>query len=213
VYLTLVRTGEALNNLSALMIEANTPGFKVGEWEKKCGLNAARTGEIHFENCSVPEANMIGTVNEGLAVMQGSLDLARVMIGAIAVGIGQEATTLSAKYSKERVQFNRPISEFQAIRFLLADMAIGNETARQAVYYAARMRDANQLKPELAAIVKCAASDAAMRTTTDAIQVHGGYGYTKEFKVERLMREAKGLQIIGGTNQIARVTIAREMLK
>ncbi|BAU26237.1 alkylation response protein AidB-like acyl-CoA dehydrogenase [Aneurinibacillus soli] len=203
---------------AAFAIEKDTPGFVIGKLEKKMGIKGSPTAEIFFEDCMVPEENMIGEDGEGFLVAMKTLDKTRPGIGAQALGIAQGALDVCLEYVKEREQFGRPIGSFQAIQFMLADMAIQIEAARGLVYRAAasldnlgsKGKDPSMMK--LASMAKVFASDTAMKVTTDAVQILGGYGYIQEFPVERMMRDAKITQIYEGTNQIQRVVISRSIM-
>lgn len=203
---------------AAFAIDKDTPGFVVGKLEKKMGIKGSPTAEIFFEDCMVPEENLIGEDGEGFLVAMKTLDKTRPGIGAQALGIAQGALDVCLEYVKEREQFGRPIGSFQAIQFMLADMAIQIEAARGLVYRAAaaldnlgsKGKDPSMIK--LAAMAKVFASDTAMKVTTDAVQILGGYGYIQEFPVERMMRDAKITQIYEGTNQIQRVVISRSIM-
>ena len=203
---------------AAFAIDKDTPGFVVGKLEKKMGIKGSPTAEIFFEDCMVPEENLIGEDGEGFLVAMKTLDKTRPGIGAQALGIAQGALDVCLDYVKEREQFGRPIGSFQAIQFMLADMAIQIEAARGLVYRAAaaldnlgsKGKDPSMMK--LAAMAKVFASDTAMKVTTDAVQILGGYGYIQEFPVERMMRDAKITQIYEGTNQIQRVVISRSIM-
>ncbi|WCN37828.1 acyl-CoA dehydrogenase family protein [Aneurinibacillus uraniidurans] len=203
---------------AAFAIDKDTPGFIVGKLEKKMGIKGSPTAEIFFEDCMVPEENLIGEDGEGFLVAMKTLDKTRPGIGAQALGIAQGALDVCLEYVKEREQFGRPIGSFQAIQFMLADMAIQIEAARGLVYRAAasldnlgsKGKDPSMMK--LASMAKVFASDTAMKVTTDAVQILGGYGYIQEFPVERMMRDAKITQIYEGTNQIQRVVISRSIM-
>lgn len=203
---------------AAFAIEKDTPGFVVGKLEKKMGIKGSPTAEIFFEDCMVPEENLIGEDGEGFLIAMKTLDKTRPGIGAQALGIAQGALDVCLEYVKEREQFGRPIGSFQAIQFMLADMAIQIEAARGLVYRAAASLDSLGSKGKdpammkLAAMAKVFASDTAMKVTTDAVQILGGYGYIQEFPVERMMRDAKITQIYEGTNQIQRVVISRAIM-
>ncbi|NLW09733.1 MAG: acyl-CoA dehydrogenase [Firmicutes bacterium] len=199
---------------SAFIVEKGTPGFSFGKKEDKMGIRASATRELIFSDCRIPRENLLGREGMGFIVAMKTLDRTRPGIGAQAVGIAQGALEEAIKYSRERVQFGQPISSFQAIQHMLADMATQIEAARALVYATARMIDsgAKDFSKE-SAMAKLFASDVAMRVTTDAVQIFGGYGYMKEYPVEKMMRDAKITQIYEGTNQIQRNVIALELIK
>jgi len=201
-------------NVSAFVVEKSDDGLSFGEPEKKMGIKGSPTRELHFDNLRIPSDRMIGDPGEGLKIALRTLDHTRVTIGAQAVGIAQGALDFAVGYVKERKQFGQRIADFQGIQFMLADMATAVEAARQMVYVAASKseRDDHDL-PFFGAAAKAYASDVAMNVTTDAVQLLGGYGYTRDFPVERMMRDAKITQIYEGTNQIQRMVIARQLLK
>lgn len=199
---------------SAFIVEKDTPGFSFGKKEDKMGIRASATRELIFNDCRIPRENLLGREGMGFIVAMKTLDRTRPGIGAQAVGIAQGALEEAIKYARERVQFGQPISSFQAIQHMLADMATQIEAARALVYATARMIDsgAKEFSKE-SAMAKLFASDMAMRVTTDAVQIFGGYGYMKEYPVEKMMRDAKITQIYEGTNQIQRNVIALELIK
>ncbi len=200
--------------VTAFIVESDFPGFSVGKHEKKLGIRGSPTAELILEDCRVPAANRLGEEGEGFKIAMRTLDHTRLTIGAQAVGIAQGAFEFALKYAKEREQFGQPIANFQAIQFMLADMAMEIEAARQLTYVAAAKGDRGD--PDLtlfSAYAKTFASDVAMRVTVDAVQILGGYGYISEYPVERMMRDAKITQIYEGTNQIQRVVIARQLLR
>jgi len=199
---------------SAFIVEKGTPGFSFGKKENKMGIRASTTRELIFNDCRIPRENLLGREGTGFMVAMKTLDKTRPGIGAQAVGIAQGALEEAVKYARERVQFGQPISSFQAIQHMLADMATQVEAARALVYATARMIDggAKSFAKE-SAMAKVFASDVAMRVTTDAVQVFGGYGYMKEYPVEKMMRDAKITQIYEGTNQIQRNVIALQLVK
>jgi alkylation response protein AidB-like acyl-CoA dehydrogenase len=200
--------------ISCFVVEAEW-GVQVTKLEHKMGIRGSPTGEITLDDVRVPDENRVGEEGQGFAIAMHTLDRSRPIIGAQAVGIAQGAVDYAARYLQERKAFGQPIAEFQGLRFMLADMAMRTEAARTLVYRACSMIDAGDPDGELAmvgAMAKCFASDTAMSVTTDAVQMLGGYGYTKEFPVERFMRDAKITQIYEGTNQIQRVVIAKRLL-
>jgi alkylation response protein AidB-like acyl-CoA dehydrogenase len=200
--------------ISAIVVEASDPGFSVGKLERKMGIKGSPTGEIHFDSCRIPAGRLIGAVGTGFKTALRTLDHTRLTIGAQAVGIAQGAVDYALGYVQQRAQFGRPVAEFQGVQFLLADMAMSTEAARQLIYVAAGKAERGE--PDLtfiSAAAKCFASDVAMQVTTDAVQLLGGYGYVADHPVERMMRDAKITQIYEGTNQIQRVVMARQLLK
>ena len=199
--------------ISAFIVEKDFPGFSVGRIEDKMGIKGSQTAELIFTDCEVPVENLLGREGEGFKIAMMTLDRTRPGIGAQAVGIAQGALDLAVSYSKQRVQFNKPIAENQGIQFMLADMATNVEAARLMVHNVAEMIDRGDKNfSQYSAMAKMFASDAAMAVTNDAIQVLGGYGYMKEYPAERMMRDAKITQIYEGTNQIQRLVIARALL-
>ncbi|MGV0642890.1 acyl-CoA dehydrogenase [Mycolicibacterium sp. XJ879] len=202
------------NGISAFVIHKDDPGFSVGAKEKKMGIKGSPTTELYFEDCRIPADRIIGDEGTGFKTALATLDHTRPTIGAQAVGIAQGALDASIEYVKERKQFGKRIADFQAVQFMLADMAMKIEAARLMVYTAAARAERGE--PNLGFISsasKCFASDVAMEVTTDAVQLFGGYGYTTDFPVERMMRDAKITQIYEGTNQIQRVVMSRALLK
>src|SRR5881296_1166590 len=199
--------------VTAFLVERGMPGFAVGKKEKKLGIRASPTVALHFTDCAVPVANRLGEEGEGFTIAMETLDVTRPATGSMAVGIGQAALDAAVAYARERQQFGQAIAAFQGVQFMLADMAMQVHAARLMVHHAARQVDAGiRSNTYEASMAKCWAGDAAMKVATDAVQVFGGYGYTREYPVERLMRDAKIMQIYEGTNQIQRVVIARELL-
>jgi alkylation response protein AidB-like acyl-CoA dehydrogenase len=202
------------NGISSFVVEKDDPGFSVGKLEKKMGIKGSPTGELYFDSCRIPADRMIGAEGTGFKTALKTLDHTRLTIGAQALGIAQGAYEYALGYTKEREQFGKPISQFQAVQFMLADMAMKIEAARQLIYVAAAK--AERMEPDLtfiSAAAKCFASDTAMEVTTDAVQLLGGYGYVQDYPVERMMRDAKITQIYEGTNQIQRVVMARNILR
>ena len=199
---------------SCFLVEKGTPGFSFGKKENKMGIRASATRELIFEDCIVPAENLIGREGTGFITAMKVFDKSRPMVGSQAVGIARGAFEASVRYAKERHQFGKPIASFQAIQFMLADMATEIEAARALVYQTARMVDAGIKRyAKESAMCKYFASDMAMKVTTDAVQILGGYGYMKEYPVEKMMRDAKILQIYEGTNQIQRSIVAANILK
>jgi butyryl-CoA dehydrogenase len=199
--------------MSSIIVEKGTPGFGYGKEEKKLGVRGTDTSELVFDNCRVPRANLLGSEGEGLKQFLTILDGGRVSIGAMAVGIAQGCLDQSVKYTKQRVQFGKPISELQAIQVIIADMATQVEAARQLLYHAAALEDAGRSFVKEAAMAKLFASRAAVKAGLDSIQVHGGYGYMRDYPVERMMRDAKLTEIGEGTSQIQELVIARGLFK
>jgi len=200
--------------VTAFLVEKGTPGFAVGKKEKKMGIRASPTVALHFSDCAVPAANRLGEEGEGFRIAMRTLDITRPATGALALGIAQAALDAAVGYAKERQQFGQPIGAFQGIQFMLADMAMAVHGARLMIHHCARQLDAGVTGNTYeASMAKCFAADAAMKVTTDAVQIFGGYGYTREYPVERYMRDAKIMQIYEGTNQIQRVVIAKELLE
>lgn len=200
--------------ISAFVVEADTPGFSIGKLEHKMGMKGSPTGELLFDDCIVPAANLIGEEGQGFAYAMAALDTSRPVVGAQAVGLAQGALDVATRYATERQQFGRPIAEFQGLQFLLADMATQVEAARTLVYRACSMVDSGAPgSSKVSSMAKLFATDVAMQVTTDAVQVLGGAGYTTDFPVERMMRDAKVTQIYEGTNQVQRVVISRRLLE
>jgi alkylation response protein AidB-like acyl-CoA dehydrogenase len=217
--LVFVRTGEGERHrgLSALVVEKGTPGFSVGKHEDKLGLRGSDLSELIFEDARVPRGNLIGQPGKGWDVLiSGGADMRAYGPGAMALGLAQGALDYAVDYAKQRVQFGGPLSELQAIRFMLADMSIQVEAARSLLYRTTALMDSASvdkgLRSRLVSSSKCFASDVAMRVTTDAVQILGGYGVMKDYPVERMMRDAKMIQIFDGSNQIQRVIVARNLL-
>jgi butyryl-CoA dehydrogenase len=199
--------------ITALIVEKGTPGFKPGKKENKMGIRGSDTAELIFEDCRVPVENRLGEEGEGFKIFLQTLDGGRISIGAMALGIAQGALEESIKYSKERKQFGRPISRFGAIQNMLADMATEIEAARLLVYDASMAKDRGKRIIKEAAMAKLFASEVAVRATRNAVQIHGGYGYMKEYDVERFFRDAKITVIGEGTSEIQKLVIARELLR
>ncbi|OHB77476.1 MAG: acyl-CoA dehydrogenase [Planctomycetes bacterium RBG_16_59_8] len=199
--------------ISAFVVERDTAGFTVGKKEKKMGIRGSSTVSLHFDDCRVPAANLIGTENGGFAVAMHTLDGGRVGVAAQSVGIAEACLESSLKYAKERKQFGKFIGEFQAIQWKVADMATRLDAARLLTLRAARLRDEDAPHTKEAAMAKLFASTLANDAATQAIQVHGGVGYTKEFPVERFFRDAKITEIYEGTTEVQKIVIARELLK
>ena len=215
-YIVTARTGtrdDGGAEISAFIVPADTPGFSIGRLEDKLGLHASATGELLFDGARVPAANMLGGQGSGFRTFLAILDGGRISIGALAVGLAQAALDASIAYAQTREQFGRPIGTFEGVAFMVADMATEIEAARLLTWQAAWMLDSGYGRRATlySSFAKRFAADTAMKVTTDAVQVFGGYGYTKEYPVEKLMRDAKLFQIYEGTSQIQRLVIAREI--
>ncbi len=199
---------------SCFIVEKDTPGFSFGKKENKMGIRANSTRELVFEDCAIPAENLIGREGSGFITAMKVFDKSRPMVGAQAVGVARGALEYAAKYANQRIQFGKPISAFQGVQFMLADMATQVEAARALVMQTARMIDAGARNyTKESAMCKYYASDVAMQVTTDAVQICGGYGYMKEYPLEKRMRDAKILQIYEGTNQVQRGIVANALLK
>ena len=214
-YIVTARTGTRDGDtaeISAFIVSADTPGFAVGRLEEKLGLHASATGELVFQGARVPDANMLGERGSGFKTFLRILDGGRISIGALAVGLAQAALDASVAYAREREQFGRKIGTFQGVAFMIADMATEIEAARQLVWRSAWLKDQGREYGLAAAQAKLFASEVSSRATNAGIQVHGGYGYVEEYKVERYLRDAKLTEIGEGTSQIQRLVIARQIL-
>jgi len=213
-YIVTARTGSRGDNpeISAFIVPADTAGFSVGRLEEKLGLHASATGELIFDGCRVPTANLLGERGGGFRTFLQVLDGGRISIAALAVGLAQAALDASIPYVKTREQFGRPIGTFQGVAFMIADMATEIEAARQMVWRTAWLKDQGREFGLAAAQAKLFASEVSSRATNAGIQVHGGYGYVEEYRVERFMRDAKLTEIGEGTSQIQRLVIARKIL-
>ena len=213
-YIVMARTGaEGGKGVSAFIVRDGTPGFSYGKKEKKMGWRVSPTRELLFHNCFVPSENLLALEGEGFKIAMAALEKGRFTIGAIAVGCAERALDEAVKYSLTRQQFKQAIFDFQGLQWMMADMATEIECSRLLVMQSARDYDNKTPNPKLACMAKLKATDTAMKVTTDAVQILGGVGYTKEYPVERFMRDAKVLQIVEGTNQIQRVVIARQLKK
>ncbi len=205
---------KGVRGISAFLVEKGFPGFSTGKIEDKMGMRGAQVSELVMQDCEVPAGNLLGKEGDGFKIAMQTLDNSRPMVGAQAVGLAQGAMDFAVDWAKQRNQFGRPIAELQGLAFMLAEMAVEIESARQLVYRAAVAGDNHE--PNLSvfsAMAKMKASDVAMRVTTDAVQILGGYGYMRELPVERMMRDAKVTQIYEGTNQVQRVVISRALLR
>ena len=214
-YVVTARTGttdKGAAEISAFIVPADTPGFSVGRLEDKLGLHASATGELRFENARIPAENLLGTKGEGFRTFLKILDGGRISIGALAVGLAQAALDASIPYAQTREQFGRPIGSFQGVAFMVADMATEIEAARSLVWKSAWLKDQGRDYGLVAAEAKLFASEVSSRATNAAIQIHGGYGYTTDYPVERYLRDAKLTEIGEGTSQVQRLVIARKIL-
>lgn len=214
IYMVMARTmpGRGASGVSCFIIKKGTPGLSFGKTERKMGLHSSPTRELIFEDCAVASDQRLGAEGQGFKIALASLDGGRVNIGAVAVGVAQAAFETATHYAHEREQFGQAISSFQAIQFMLADMAMKIEAARLLVYEAAYQLDMGRSAGMYSSMAKCFATDMAMEVTTNAVQVLGGAGYVRDYPVERYMRDVKVAQIFEGTNQIQRVVIARSLL-
>jgi butyryl-CoA dehydrogenase len=199
--------------ISAFLVEKDAPGFEVLKLEEKLGIKASPTASLGFTDCRIPRENLLGEEGRGLRVALNTIDSSRIAIAAMAVGIGQGCLDESIKYARERRAFGKSIAEFQAIQWKLADMAVEIEAARMLTYRAAQKKDRGEKHTLEGAMAKMYASEAASRATEEAVQIHGGYGYIKDYPVERMFRDIKVFEIFEGTNQIQRMVIARELLQ
>jgi len=199
--------------ISAFIVENTFKGFKVGSIFDKMGINANHVSELVFEDMEVPKENLLGKEGEGFKIALSTLDGGRIGIGAQAVGIAQACLDESIEYAKQRQQFGRPISKFQAIQWMIADMATRIEAARLLVYNAAYKKDKGERISKEAAMAKLFASETAVESAIKAVQIHGGYGYTKEYTVERLFRDSKITEIYEGTSEVQRLVISNSLLK
>ncbi len=199
--------------ISAIVVDPKSPGIELGKKEDKMGHRSSDTRGVRFNNVKVPKENMLGKPGEGWAIAMATLDHSRPLVASSALGGAQRALDLSVSYSKERIQFGTPIAKHQAVQFMIAEMGMKVEAARLLTYKAAWLCDQGIRNTEIASYAKAFASDSCMQITTDAVQIYGGYGYSKEYPVEKLMRDAKLIQIYEGTSQIQRLVMARELIK
>lgn len=215
VAVVLIRTGDLLDSrgISAFIIEHGTPGFTSGKKENKLGMRASETAELVFDNCRIHKSQMLGEEGQGFIQAMKILDGGRISIAALSIGIAKGAYEASLKYSQERQQFGQPISRFQAISFKLADMATKIEASELLTRKAAMLKNANQPMTKISAMAKYFASETCVEVSTDAIQIHGGYGYTKDFPVEKFYRDSKLCTIGEGTSEIQKLVISRSILK
>ncbi len=215
-YVVLARTDKEAkkhHGISAFIVEKGTPGFTFGKKERKMGIRSSPTMELVFDNCLIPEDQLLGSEGEGFRVAMKTLDGGRIGIAAQALGIAQGALDQAVAYARERMQFGSPIGTFQGVQFQLADMATQTEAARLLVYQAAYRAGAGQSYSQASAMAKLMASETAMKVTTQAVQIFGGYGYTREFPLERMMRDAKITEIYEGTSEIQRLVIGNTLIR
>ncbi len=215
VVIVTAKTDESLRHkgISAFIVEKGRPGLAVGHVEDKMGLRASDTADLIFEDCRVPVENLLGVEGQGFAIAMAGLDSGRIGIGAQSVGVARAALDAAVKYAKEREQFGQSIARFQGLRWMVADMATEIEAARQLVLSAARMKDRGEPYSQQASMAKLFASEMVQRITGQAIQIHGGYGYTKDYPVERFYRDARVFTIYEGTSEIQRIVIANHVFK
>lgn len=204
---------KGVKGISMFLVEAGTPGLSTGHEEDKMGIRTSNTCDVVLEDCRIPASNLIGEEGKGFSIAMKTLDQARTWMGCIATGIAQRGINEALEYAKERVQFGKPIIKNQAMQFKFADMEIKTETARQMVAHALTKMDLGLPFSKESAIAKCYGADVAMQVASEAIQVFGGYGYSKEYPVEKLLRDAKIFQIFEGTNEIQRIVIANNMIR
>jgi alkylation response protein AidB-like acyl-CoA dehydrogenase len=214
VAVVIARTGEVRDShgMTAFVVERGTPGFEAGKKENKLGMRASETAEMIFNDCRVPASNILGQVGDGFIQSMKILDGGRISIAALSLGIARGAYKASLKYAQEREQFGKPIAKFQGIAFKLADMATEIEASELLINKASDFKNRGEKVTEISAMAKYYASEVAVRVSTDAIQIHGGYGYTKDFPVEKFYRDSKLCTIGEGTSEIQKVVIARELL-
>jgi butyryl-CoA dehydrogenase len=212
VYMVMARTGgPGPRGISTFVVEGGAPGLTFGKKEEKMGMRASPTVELILEDCRIPASHRVGEEGQGFRVAMAALDSGRITIAATSVGLCQASLDVAASYACVRHAFKKPIIDFQGVGFMLADMAMRTETSRLLVHKAAWLRDEGRPYSDVAAMAKCVATDASVAVATDAVQVLGGYGYTREYPVERYMRDAKVMQIVEGTNQIQRLVVARHL--
>ena len=208
-----VDKSKGAKGITAILVEPGMPGFAVGKKEKKMGIRGSPTVALHFTDCAVPVENRLGDEGEGFKVAMRTLDFTRPPTGAMALGIAQASLDAATEYARQRKQFGQPIGAFQGIQFMLADMAMAVHASRLMIHHVASLQDRGVEVTTLeSSMAKCFAADTAMRVATDAVQIFGGYGYTREYPVERFMRDAKIMQIYEGTSQIQRIVIAQHLL-
>ncbi len=201
-----------MRGLSAFIVPRETPGLSVGKVEDKMGHRASNTAEVYFDDVRVPASNLLSKEGLGFLVAMRTLDTTRASVGAAGVGVARAALEYAVEYAKTRVQFGKPIATFQSTAFKIAQMAMEVNAARHLVWHSAWLLDRGKTCGKESAMAKCFGSDVAMRTTVEAVQIFGGYGYMKDYPVEKLMRDAKLLQIYEGTNEIQRLVISREVI-
>jgi hypothetical protein len=206
-------SGEHHYGISAFVIEKGTAGFEIGRKENKLGMRASDTGEVLFRDCAIPEGNLLGKRGDGFIGAMKILDGGRISIAALSVGIAQGAYEAALSYSQQRRQFGKPIAEFQAIRHKLADMATEIEASRLLTYEAGWLADQGKPVTRVSSMAKLFASETAVRVSNEAVQVHGGYGFIKDYPVEKFYRDAKLMTIGEGTSEVQRLVISREILK
>ena len=198
--------------MTCFVVEKGNPGMKIASEDNKMGIRGARTAEIVFEDCRVPKANMVGELNKGYRLALDVVDRGRIGIAAMSVGIAQAALDLAIKYAKEREVFKRPIAKFQGIQWMLADAATQVEAARMLTYYAADLKDQGVPFTKQAAMAKVFAAEAAHKVVDTSLQIHGGYGYMKEYPIERIYRDQRITELFEGTSQVQRIVIAGQLL-
>ena len=203
---------QGVKGMSAFLVEAGTPGLSTGNHENKMGIRTSNTCDVVFEDCRIPASNLIGAEGKGFSIAMKTLDQARTWMGCVATGIAQRAMEEAIAYGKERIQFGKPVLKNQALQFKVADMAIKIETARQMVAHSLTLMDQGLPYSKESAIAKCYASDIAMEVASEAIQMFGGYGYSREYPVEKLLRDAKIFQIFEGTNEVQRIVVANNTI-
>ena len=203
---------KGVKGMSMFLVDAGTPGLSTGHEENKMGIRTSNTCDVILEDCRIPASNLIGEEGKGFGIAMKTLDQARAWMGCVAVGIAQRGINEAVAYGRERIQFGRPIIKNQALRFKIADMEIKTETARQMVAHALTRMDMGLSCTKESAIAKCYASDIAMEAASEAIQMFGGYGYSREYPVEKLLRDAKIFQIFEGTNEVQRIVIANSVI-
>lgn len=212
VLIALTDPTKGAKGLSAIIVEKGTPGFTIGKIEDKMGIRASNTAELIFDNCRVPKENLLGKEGKGFAYAMAALDGARIGVAAQALGIAERALEEAVKYMKERVQFNQPLSEFQGLRWYIAEMATKVETARWMIYHAAYLKSTGQPYSKEAAMAKLHASETAMFVTNLSLQIHGGYGYMRDYPLERMLRDAKITEIYEGTSEVHKIVISKAIL-
>ena len=215
VFIATARTNPSIEGpkgLSAFIIDRDTPGMSIAEGDDKMGLLGGDWGELHFDNCVIPESQRLSEEGQGFKLFMNSLNIGRISIGAISLGLAQACLAAAIDYARQRKQFNKPIADFQAIQFKLADMALKIEAARNLVYNAARLKEAGKDFALEASMAKLYASEMCNQCASEAVQIFGGYGYTKDFPVERYFRDARVITLFEGTSEIQRMVIARNIL-